>query len=979
MEDVVHELRQRITGEVRFDPYSRILYSTDASIYEIEPTGVVIPRHADDIQVTVELAAKHSIPIIPRGAGTSIVGNAIGPGIVIDCSKYLNKIIEVNKEERWARIQPGVVLDQINQHVKPLNLLFGPDVATSSRATLGGMMGNNSSGAHSLVYGKTIDHVLELEVLLSNGELTTFTPMTPSEWKSKLAKDGFLNSLYSKVDQLVRDHRNEIDRRFPKILRRVAGYNLDEFVRQSHNNLSKLIVGSEGTLAVMIEARVNLVPLPKFRVLAVVHFTDLFDALQAVSGILDFKPYALELLDNNILDLTRSTQEYSRRLTFVEGFPAALLLVEFHGESKPELLGKLDKLSQHLNQNKIGYGCVKLVDPAEQANVWYIRKAGLGLLMGTGDARKPIGFVEDTAVAPEKLPEYIKRFDEIVRSYGTNAAYYAHASVGCLHVRPKLNLKDPQDVKIMTKIADDVSNLALEFGGTVSGEHGDGLSHSCWNEKMFGPQLYSAFREIKKTFDPKNILNPGKIVDAQFLTENLRKQPKPEIHPITPFFDYSREGGFHNAIELCNGNGVCRKKTEGTMCPSYMVTMEEEHSTRGRANALRAVLTGKLDKSEFTSQRMYEVLELCIACKGCKGECPTNVDMAKLKYEFLYHYHKVHGLPLRDRLFGHIATINRIGSATAPFSNWAISTLPARWLFELFGGISRFRKPPSFATQTLQRWFENHEGELAGLSSFDFAQDDAGGLHGEPFDHAQDKLRRTMKKVALFNDTFMNYNYPEIGVAAVKILEAAGYELILPERKCCGRPFLSKGMLEEARACAKYNVEKLYPLVEQGIAIVGCEPSCMMTFRDEYPDLLNDPRVQAVAENTFLMEEFFAKETTPALSFSPAKRKFLLHGHCHLKALVGTAPTVNFLKRIPGAEVHVVDSGCCGMAGSFGFEKEHYQISMAMGRRSLFEAVESKDDDWEIVAPGVSCRQQIEHGTGRRAKHPVEVLAESLI
>lgn len=970
MQDLVHELRQRIAGEVRFDPYSRVLYSTDASIYEIEPKGVVIPRSADDIQATVELASQHSIPIVPRGAGTSIVGNAIGPGIIIDCSKYLNKILEVNQEERWARIQPGVVLDQLNFHLKPFNLLFGPDVATSNRATLGGMMGNNSSGAHSLVYGKTIDHVIELKVLLANGEFARLTALSQIEWKNKIGQNGFVNSLYAKVDQLVREHREEIERRFPKILRRVAGYNLDEFVRQSHHNLAKLIVGSEGTLAVMVEAKVNLVPLPKQRVLAVVHFTDMFAALQAVNGILEFQPYAVELLDNNILDLTRATQEYARRLTFVQGFPAALLLVEFHGDSLPELRDRLDKLTKYLTQNKIGYDCPKLVDAAEQANVWYIRKAGLGLLMGTKAERKPIGFVEDSAVAPEKLPEYIRRFDEIVRSYGTNAAYYAHASVGCLHIRPKLNLKDPQDVEIMAKIADDISSLALEFGGAISGEHGDGLSHSCWNEKMFGSKLYAAFRELKKAFDPKNILNPGKIVDAQFLTENLRRPPKLEIQPITPFFDYSRDGGFHSAIELCNGNGVCRKRTEGTMCPSYMVTSEEEHSTRGRANALRAVLTGKLDKSEFTSQRMYEVLELCIACKGCKGECPTNVDMAKLKYEFLYHYHKAHGLPLRDRLFGHVEAINRIGCATAPLSNWAVSTLPARWLLEIFGGISRFRKLPPFTRQTFQQWFKKHDPICHFESRRLFSRDEKSGEH--PSSGAKNKI-------ALFYDTFMNYNYPAIGIAAVRVLESAGFEVILPEKNCCGRPFLSKGMLEEARACAKYNIEKLYPLIEQGMPIVGCEPSCMMSFRDEYPDLLNDPRVQAVAENTFLMEEFFANETAPALSLTPAKKKFLLHGHCHLKALVGTAPTVNFLKRIPGAEVQEVDSGCCGVAGSFGFEKEHYQISMAMGRRRLFEAVEAKDDEWEIVAPGVSCRQQIEHGTGKRAKHPVEALAEHLI
>ncbi len=951
MHDIIHELRKHVEGEVRFDKYSRILYSTDASIYEIEPLGVVIPKSVDDVQASVGIANRHNVPIIPRGGGTSIVGNSIGAGIILDFSKYLNKILEVNKEESYARIQPGVVLDQLNRNLKNFDLLFGPDVATSSRANLGGMIGNNSSGAHSILYGKTLDHTLELKVILSNGEEATFTSVSSGDWQNKLQKSDFLNSIYTRIEELVTENKTEIEKRFPKILRRVAGYNLDEFVQNTHNNLTKLIVGSEGTLAVVTEAKINLVPLKKQSVLGIVHFKDMFSALEAVSSIIEFKPSAVEMLDKNIIDLTRGTMEYSRRLSFVDGFPAALLLVEFQGDSKQELVAQLNKLSDFLTKNKIGYACYKAIDDAQQADVWYIRKAGLGLLMGTRADRKPIGFIEDAAVAPEKMPQFIKRFDEIVQSFGTDAAYYAHASVGCLHIRPKLNLKDPHDVEIMAKMADAVSSLALEFGGTISGEHGDGLAHSCWNEKMFGKQLYQAFREVKKAFDPKNILNPGKIVDSQFFTENFRKAPRIESQTVQPFFDYSNEGGFETAIEICNGNGFCRKYGEGTMCPSYMVTLEEEHSTRGRANALRAVLTGGLDQKEFTSKRMSEVFDLCIACKGCKGECPTNVDMAKLKYEFLYHYHKAHGMPLRDRLFGNIALLNRLGCATAPLSNWLVNFLLVRWKLHYFLGIELRRKLPPFARETFIKWFKNHKHEYASSE----------------------------KKVVFFNDTYLTYNYPQIGVAAVQLLTAAGYEIILPEKKCCGRPFLSKGMLERARANAQFNIEKLYPFVEQGYKIVGCEPSCILTLRDEYPDLLNDSSVQAVAENSFLMEEFLLQQNSLDLSFKPAEKKFLLHDHCHSKALIGVEPTLNTLKLIPDAVVEVVDSGCCGMAGAFGFEKEHYQISMTMGRRELFEAVEKKDDHWQIVASGVSCRQQIEHGTGREAKHPVEVLAEHLI
>ncbi|MFQ6115335.1 MAG: anaerobic glycerol-3-phosphate dehydrogenase subunit C, partial [bacterium] len=815
----------------------------------------------------------------------------------------------------------------------------GPDTATSNRANLGGLIGNNSSGARSIVYGKTIDHVLELRVLLANGKEAVLGTLSSNELKSKIKEPNLEGSIYRAVIKIVSENKEEIHNRFPKVLRRVGGYNLDAFVSDNPFNLANLIVGSEGTLAVVTEAKVNLVPPPQKRVLSVIHFSELFRALDAVQPILDFKPSAVELLDKYILDLTRHTLEYARSMTFVEGDPAALLLVEFQGDSKQELIDTLGKLSRYLTREKIGYAHIRAVEDQEQANVWYIRKAGLGLLLGMKEERKPIGFVEDTAVPAAKLAEYIRRFDEIIRSHQTQACYYAHASVGCLHVRPMLNLKSRQDVEKMRTVAHAVSDLVLEYGGAMSGEHGDGLARSCWNEKMFGPELYQAFGEIKKAFDPANILNPGKIVNAQPLTDNLRYASDYRSREIQTFLDFAKEGGFESAIQICNGNGVCRKKDQGTMCPSYMVTLEEEHCTRGRANALRAVLSGKLDHTEFTSRRMYKVLDLCVACKGCKGECPTNVDMAKLKYEFLYHYHKAKGLPLRDRLFGNIASINRMGCTFAPISNWLINTLPARWLLDLTLGISRHRKLPPFAEQTFTQWFTEHKKE---------------------------NLNRE-KKVVLFNDSFMTYNYPQIGIASVSLLEAAGFEVLLSQKKCCGRPFLSKGMLEQARACAQFNIEKFYPLVEQGYQIVGCEPSCILTFRDEYPDLLNDSRVQAVAENAFLIEEFLQTQKGLELSFKPAEKSFLLHGHCHSKALVGMEPTFNMLKMIPEAEVEVVDSGCCGMAGAFGFEKEHYPVSMAMGRRRLFEAVESKNDEWEIVTPGVSCRQQIEHGTGRHA------------
>jgi len=954
MEEIIQELTKHVTGEVRFDRHTRALYSTDASIYEIEPLGVVIPKSADDLQATVEIAHQHGVPIIPRGGGTSIVGNAIGAGIIIDCSKYLNRILEVNEEEKWVRVQPGVVLDQLNQHLKSKGLLFGPDVATSSRANVGGMMGNNSCGAHSISYGKTVDHVLEMDVFLSNGDKAHLRSLTRQEWLQHLGREDFLGAIYRCVDSVVCENREEIERRFPKILRRVAGYNLDEFVRNTHNNLARLIVGSEGTLALVHEAKLNLVRLKKHRTLAVVHFNDMFSALDAVSACLEFKPAAVELLDRYIIDLTRSTMEYARRLTFVDGYPEVLLLVEFESDSRREVLHKLERFDEFLKKQHIGYTCCKAATEAQQDDVWYIRKAGLGLLMGTKADRKPIGFIEDSAVAPEKLPAYIQRFDEIVRSFGTTAAYYAHASVGCLHIRPMLNLKKRDDVEIMAKMAEAVSSLALEFGGTISGEHGDGLAHSCWNEKMFGTKLYEAFRDVKHAFDPKNIMNPGKIVDAQFLTENFRRVPSGDFTPVQPFFRYEPEGGFLKAVELCNGNGFCRKKDGGSMCPSYMVTLEEEQSTRGRANALRAILAGRLPAEEFSGEALYRTMELCVGCKGCQGECPTNVDMAKLKVEFLYHYHKKHGLPMRDKLFGDIAHLSKIGSMTAPLSNWLLKIPPKRWAMQAILGIHHKRKLPTFHRRTLEKWFRKHRRSRSAANG--------------------------QRKVVFFHDTFVNHNDPDIGKAAIKLLEAAGFEVELAQKKCCGRPFISKGMLDEARECAQYNVDQLYEYAARGIPIVGLEPSCMLTFREEYPDMLDGPRVQALAKNTFLFDEFFCNDAQcQDLKFRPASHKVLLHGHCHQKALIGVSHTVNMLESIPRMGVHVVDSGCCGMAGSFGFEKEHYDFSIALGERKLFKAVSNLDDAWQVVAPGTSCRQQIQHGTGRKAKHPVEVLAEHLI
>ena len=962
MDDLIRDLQKRIAGELRFDDMAKVLYSTDASIYEIEPLGVVIPRTADDLLAAVEVCGRHGTAILPRGAGTSLCGQSIGRAVILDLSKYLNRVLEVNVEERWARVQPGVVLDELNAQLLSHGLWFAPDVSPSNRATLGGMIGNNSSGARSIVYGRTGEHVLEMSVVLPDGQTLATRSLSDADFGRVLASETREGGLCRTLHRLVTTHRNEILARYPKILRRVGGYGLDEFVDGKPFNLSRILVGSEGTLATTLDAKINLEPRPKATQIAlmVVHYRTMTDALESTTEILTTGPTAIELADKYILDLTRKSLEYARQMSFVQGDPGALLFVEYYGETREELTDKLDRLQARLTRQGIGTAFTRAVTPEEQQRIWKVRKAGMALLLGMIGDRKPIAGIEDTAVAPERLAEYLKRLDGIVRSHGAEAAYYGHASVGCIHVRPILDLKRDPEVEKLRAIAEQVSDLVMEFGGAMSAEHGDGLARSCWNEKLFGPTLYRAFRELKAIFDPRGIMNPGKIVDAPPMTANLRYGGRYKARQVKTFFRFAREGGFDRAVEMCNGAAVCKKKLEGTMCPSYMVTLEEEHSTRGRANALRAAINGHLPAEALTSPRMYEVFDLCLECKGCKAECPSNVDMAKLKYEFLAQYYARNGTPLRARLFANIEKLNRLGCACAPLSNWVASSAPARWLFARLFGIHANRQLPPFARETFPRWFAKRYGRRGTRPTTGSS---------------------TRGQVVLFSDTYTTYNYPALGQAAVKVLEAAGFEVILADKKCCGRPMISKGLLQRARENAAYNVDRLYRYAEQGIPIVGLEPSCVLTFRDEYPDLIDDPRAERLAKGTFLIEEFLLglqEQGRLSLPFRPRATSILLHGHCHQKALVGSSPSLQVLRLLPEARVEEVDSGCCGMAGSFGYEKEHYEMSLAIGDRRLFPAIKAKGPEWEVVAAGVSCRQQIAHGTGRRAKHLVEVLADAL-
>ncbi|HJZ46951.1 MAG TPA: FAD-linked oxidase C-terminal domain-containing protein [Roseiflexaceae bacterium] len=1022
MDQLISELRAQVRGDVRFDPVSRALYATDASIYQIEPLGVVLPRDEQDVAAVLRLARRHSVAVLPRGGATSLAGQTVGRAIQLDFTRYMHRLLEVNAAEGWAWVEPGLVLDELNALLAPYDLKFAPDVSPGNRATIGGMIGNNSSGMYSLVYGKTIDHVLELKVMLADGSVTTLGPLDEDGLRAKLVLDSLEGRAYRTVRRLGRELAGEIEQRFPKVLRRVGGYNLDAFVLaspenqeprtenhlnrsgsqfsvlgskgQQQFNLSNLIVGSEGTLAVILAAKIRLVPRPKHTAIDVVHFDALDDALDAVLPCLACGPAAVELMDDILLDLTRDSREYARHLaSFLQGRPRAVLQVEFFGETQAEVIARLDQLERHLREHTRAVAFTRALTASEKSPILQVRKASMPLLQSMSPDRKPETFVEDSAVAPEKLGDYIRQFRAIVHAHDVQVSFYGHASVGLMHARPLINLKDPADIAKMRSIAEQIKDLSIEFGGALSGEHGDGLARSEFNRELFGEKLYEAFREVKRTFDPHGVLNSGKIVDAPPMDANLRYGADYRVTlPLETHFRFRDSGGIAGAAELCNGNGLCRKTASGTMCPSYMVTRDEQHSTRGRANALRMVLSGALAPAELASERMREVMDLCIECKGCTAECPSRVNMTRLKAEWLSHYHAANGVPLRSRLFGHIRLVNQIGSALAPLSNWALGLPGLSPLNERLLGISRQRRLPYFAREPFDRWFWRRE---SGVGSWGLA---------DPLLTPNPQL--PTPTVVLFPDTFTNYNDPGIGRAAVRVLEAAGYEVLLPRRPiCCGRPMISKGLLAEAKALAHQQMEWLAPYAQAGLPIVGLEPSCILTFRDEYPDLLDDPRnpdvgrgAEALARQSFLIDEFLVREagglrlgpwksslrvndqqsSGPQASSPQPQVSFLLHGHCHQKALVGTAHALALLRMIPGVEAREVDSGCCGMAGSFGYEAEHYAISQAIGERALFPAVRALAPESQVVAMGTSCRQQIADGTGRRARHLVEVLADAL-
>jgi FAD/FMN-containing dehydrogenase/Fe-S oxidoreductase len=954
------ELEERIAGEVRFDRLSRALYATDASVYQIEPIGVVVPRTREDVVRTVEIAARHHVSITARGGGTSQAGQAIGAGLQLDTSKYLNRILEVNAAERWAWIEPGVVLDELNAQLRPHGLRFAPDISTASRATVGGMIANNSSGARSVLYGKTIDHVLEQHVVLADGSTAHFRPLDAVTLEGACAGDTLEATCYRTVRQLAAACRNEIDLRFPKVLRRVGGYNLDEFVDTAKPfNLAKLVVGSEGTLGLVVAAKIGLVRLPSAKAVLTIEFDELLDGLAATPLILRHSPSAVEVMDRFILDHAKESAALDAlRKSVLRTEPGALLCVEMYGDRADDLPPRLEALERDLAGSHFRCQWRRAITAAEQAQIWSLREAALGLSMAMKGDAKSLSFVEDTAVAPEKLRDYIDRFLKIVRGHGTVAGVYAHASVGCLHVRPVINLKTAEGVQRFEAIANDIADLVLEFGGALSGEHGDGLVRGPFTEKMFGPVLYGAFRAVKNTFDPEGLFNPGKIVDTPPLTANLRYGAGYQTPEPPTFFDYAEHGGMGRSVEMCSGLGVCRKTLDGTMCPSYMATREEKHSTRGRANVLRLAMSGKLGQSGLGDHEVHDVLDLCLECRACKAECPVGVDVARFKSEFLAGYWRRHGTPWRARAIGHAHALSKLGSRFAPLSNMAAQSGLGRWINEKLLHIDRRRTPPSFARET-------------------FA-----GRFAKQIRNPQPATRNT--SVILFNDTFTNYNHPEVGAAAATVLEAAGVGVRLAAHGCCGRPLISQGLLDEARRAALANADALFDMAARRERVVFLEPSCLSAVREDAPALLRGDaqrRAQIVADACVLFEDYVEQEWQAGrlhLDLQPGPRTVLLHGHCHQKAMGLMPPARALLGRIPSCTVVDLDAGCCGMAGSFGYAREHYEVSRQIGERRLLPAARAMTPDSVLVAAGVSCRQQVAHFTGVAAVHPAQLLASLL-
>ncbi|QIB75597.1 FAD-binding protein [Halogeometricum borinquense] len=980
--DLARDLRARVEGGVEFDEYAQILYSTDGSIYRAKPAGVVFPTDTSDVQAAVEVATSHEVPILPRGTGSSLAGQTVGPGcVVLDVSRHMDDILEIRPDEKRVRIQPGVVQDDLDAALSEYGLKFAPDPASSNRATVGGGIGNNSTGAHSVRYGITDAYTETVTAVLSDGSLLQAREVVidSPEWNDIVSKDDREADIYRTVRAVVEDNADEIEARYPDLKRRVSGYNLDRVVYENSAgervmNLATLFVGSEGTLGVIVEAELSLVTVPEETALALYCFDDLVTAMEAVPVALEYDVSAVELMDDEVFRLAANSDGYAEYVEPIpEGTDAALLL-EFDSELHDDFEAAIDATTERFIHDGAAFEVVEAYTDADQADIWKLRKAAIPLLMSLEGDAKPYPFIEDATVPPAELAAYVQKFEAVLDDHDTSAAYFAHAGSGTLHVRPILNLKSESGVEDMHSITDDVTDLVLEHHGSFSGEHGDGMARTEFNPKMYGETLWDAFKRVKTAFDPEWWMHPGNVVyrsgaddigpDSDRgvgadMREHLRYGAKYQsIEPQTTL-DFTDEGGFSHLVELCNGCGTCRQTGQEVMCPTYRASREEVQTTRGRANLLRSAISGDLRPDEIHSERFQEeVLDLCIGCKGCKSDCPTGVDMAKLKAEVKHQHHQARGIGLRERLFANIDTASKVGSMLAPLSNWATKLPGVRTAMQKALGIAPERELPPFRRETLRDWFESRGG-----STVERADANA--------------------RVVLFPDTYTNYSYPAAGKAAVTVLEAADVHVSIPDDTApSGRAAYSTGMLDRAKERAQSNTDRLVGQVEDGWDIVFVEPSDAVMFQDEYCNLLDGQRVEQVAASSYgvleYLDVFRLDESLPVDDRSlGAAGTLSYHGHCNQKGTNKDHHAVGVLRRV-GYDVDPLDTTCCGMAGSFGYHDEHYALSKAIGS-ILFDAVDASDGD-RVVAPGGSCRSQLgdREGANGIPQHPIEAVADRL-
>ncbi len=967
-------LASALDGELYPDSLMRAIYATDASVYRELPLAVAIPKHAADIKTIIAFAREHKVSLIPRTAGTSLAGQCVGSGIVVDVSKYMNAILELNAEEHWVRVQPGVIRDELNQFLKPHGLFFGPNTSTANRCMIGGMVGNNSCGTTSIKYGTTRDHVLELKTILSDGSEAVFCELNKNDFDEKLSDERLENKIYQTIHDSLSKKKNQLNikEQYPKenIHRRNTGYAVDAlldmepFSKKGFNfNMCKMLSGSEGTLAFTTEIKLNLNQLPpKEEVVVCAHFLTLQNSLEAVLIAMKYEPYACELMDKIILDCTKENITQQKNRFFLEGDPAAVLMVQFNANELSEAEAKSEQMISEIQSKNYGFAFPK-VTGSDIEKVWDLRKAGLGALANLPGDAKAVACIEDTAVDINDLPEYIGEFSEMMDAFGQQAVYYAHAGAGELHLRPILDLKKKKDVEMFREITASTARLVKKYGGSLSGEHGDGRVRAEFLPMMIGDENYQLLCQIKQVWDPGNIFNPGKIIDAAPMDTSLRYEPETDVPESQTLFDFSATGGILRAAEKCNGSGDCRRisLSGGTMCPSYRASRNEKDTTRARANALREFLTRNAkDENPFAHAELKEVMDLCLSCKGCTSECPSNVDMATMKAEFLYQYHKKHGVPFRSKIIANIAGLNKLGMVAPAAVNLFLKNPFFSSFLKYILGVAPKRSLPALHQISLYDWFNKNKNDL--------------------------KVNDTpIKTVYIFCDEFTNYNDTIIGIKSLQLLSKLGYEIKMLEHPESGRAHISKGLLDKAQKLARQNVAIFKDIISEKIPLVGIEPSAIYSFRDEYPKLVEKTNVDAakqLGKNALLIDDFLAQEigdgNISETQFSDKQQHILLHGHCHQKAL-SAAENSAFIMSLPkNHTVEIIPSGCCGMAGSFGYEKEHYEMSMKVGELVLFPAVRKAGKNVIIAAPGTSCRHQISDGTSRQAKHPVEVLWKAL-